>query len=328
MSPLSHHYSVYGVEVTSDWPMAFPPSTGRGAALAEVDFVEGTDEDFSDAAALRSLPEPWFTSHVFPNRSSYARWSGLYEFRIDADGCRVACRALDGCDPIVLQNYLFGQALSFALVQQGLEPLHAAAVRVDDVAIGFLGDCTFGKSTLMASFLQAGHRALTDDLLMLVAKDGQTVALPGSGRIKLQPDSARAFLDRTTEGEPLNAGTLKRSFRVPPTLVQRTELQLTHLFVLPTPEERKHFTSVSIRPLSRATMFHELLKNSFNVQVLTRERLERQFECAAAHAATLDCFLLQYPGGIHHLPLVRQCIVDHVRRTRSPIRGTSSDCDK
>jgi hypothetical protein len=200
-------------------------------------------------------------------------------------------------------------------VQQGLEPLHAAAVRVDDVAIGFLGDCTFGKSTLMASFLQAGHRALTDDLLMLVAKDGQTVALPGSGRIKLQPDSARAFLEGTTEGEPLNAGTLKRSFRVPSALVQRTELPMTHLFVLPTPEARKRITAVSIRPLSRTTMFQELLKNSFNVQVLTRERLERQFACASAHAATLDGFLLQYPDGIDHLPLVRQYIVDHVRRT-------------
>jgi len=232
----SHPYSVYGVEVTSDWPLALPPSTGRGAQLADVDFVEGTDEDFSDAVAFRSRPEPWFTSHVFPNRSSYARWSGLYEFRIDADGSRVACRALDGCDPIVLQNYLFGQALSFALVQQGLEPLHAAAVRVDDVAVGFLGDCTFGKSTLLASFLQAGHRALTDDLLMLTAREGRTVALSGSGRIKLQPDSARELLDATPDGEPLNAGTSKRSFRVPSALMQRTELPLSHLFVLPTPE--------------------------------------------------------------------------------------------
>jgi hypothetical protein len=315
MSRLSHRYSVYGVEVTSDWPMAFPPSTGCGTTLAEVDFVEGTDEDFSDPVTLRSRPEPWFTSHVFPDRSSYARWSGLYEFRIDADGCRVACRALDGCDPIVLQNYLFGQALSFALVQQGLEPLHAAAVRVDDVAIGFLGDCTFGKSTLMASFLQAGYRALTDDLLMLVAKDGRTVALPGSGRIKLQPDSAGAFIETTIEGEPLNAATLKRSFPLAAAQVQRTELALTHLFVLPTPEERKHITSIGITPLSRTAMFQELLKGSFNVQVLTRERLKRQFAWAAGRSATLDCFLLQYPDGIHHLPLVRQCIVDHVRRT-------------
>jgi hypothetical protein len=306
---------MYGVEVTSDWPLAFPPSTGRGATLAEVEFVEGTDEDFSDAAALQSRPEPWFTSHVFPDRSAYARWSGLYEFRIDADGSRVACRALDGCDPIVLQNFLFGQALSFALVHQGLEPLHAAAVRVDDVAVGFLGDSTFGKSTLLASFLQAGHRALTDDLLMLMPKDGRTMAIPGSGRIKLQPDSARAFLDGTGKGEPLNGGTLKRSFPVASALVQRTELPLTHLFVLPTPEERKQITTICIRPLSRTALFQELLKSSFNVQVLTRERLARQFESAAGRAAMLDCCLLQYPDGIHHLPLVRQSIVDHVRRT-------------
>jgi hypothetical protein len=311
MSRLSHRYSVYGVEVTSDWPLAFPPSTGRGAQLAEVDFVEGTDEDFSEAAAFRSRPEPWFTSHVFPNRSAYARWSGLYEFRIDADGSRVACRALDGCDPLVLQNYLFGQALAFALVQQGLEPLHAAAVRVDDGAVGFLGDCTFGKSTLLASFLQAGHRALTDDLLMLVNREGGPVALPGSGRIKLQPDSARTFLDEAAQGEPLNGGTLKRSFSVDAAQLQRTELPLTHLFVLPTPDERKRITSIGIEPLSRAGLFHEILKNSFNVEILTPERLARQFAHAATLAATVDGFLLKYPDGMHHLSLVRQSIVEH-----------------
>jgi hypothetical protein len=98
-------------------------------------------------------------------------------------------------------------------------------------------------------------------------------------------------------------------------LAQRTELPLTHLFVLPTPEERKGISSIGIQPLSRTAMFQALLKSSFNVQVLTRERLRRQFACAAAHAANLDGFLLQYPDGIDHLPFVRQCIVDQVRRT-------------
>ena len=309
-----HRYSVYGVEVASDWPLALPSLTEPAATLAQVNFVEGTDEDFWDASALRAHPEPWFTSHVFPNQSAYARWSGLYEFRIDADGSRVACRALEAGDTTVLQNYLFGQALSFALVQQGLEPLHAAAVRIDDVAIGFLGDCAFGKSTLMASFLQAGHRVITDDVLMIDAGDGQPIALPGSGRIKLQPDSARAFLD-AARSEPLNAQTSKRSFPLAESRLQRTGVPLTQLYALATPQARKNTTSVSIEPLSRTELFQELLKNSFNVEILTRERLKRQFACAARLAGLINGYRLEYPDGLHHLPLVRQCIADHVRCT-------------
>lgn len=311
-----HRYSVYGIAIRSDWPLALPPSCDRAEGVAEVDFVEGTDEDFSEAEALRWDHEAtWFTSHVFPDRSAYVRWSGLYEFRIRADGCRVASRPLEGCDRTVLQNFLLGQALSFALVFQGLEPLHAAAVRVDDVAVGFLGDCTFGKSTLMASFLQAGHRLVTDDLLMLVARDGNAIALPGSGRIKLHPDSARMFLDETAAGEPLNSKTPKRSFPLDSVRVQRTELPLTHLFVLPTPEERQRMTAVNIQPLSRAELFHALLKGTFNTEILTRDRIERQFECAARLTARIDGFQLRYPEGLHHVPRVRQSIVDYIRRT-------------
>jgi hypothetical protein len=324
MSRPSHLYSVYGVAIKSDWPLAFPTALDRTANMAEVEFVEGTDEDFSDADAFSDPAGPWFQSHVFPDQSTYVRWSGLYEFRIPADGSRVACRALDGCDPIVLQSYLFGQALSFALVQQGLEPLHAAAVRVDDVAVGFLGDCAFGKSTLLASFLQAGHGALTDDLLMLMVKDGQAAALPGTGRIKLRPDSAGALLDGTAEGWPLNSGTLKRSFPVAAAQVQQTALPLKQLFFLSTPEERKHMKSIEIQPLSRPAMFQQLLKNSFNIEILTRQRVERQFAYLAMLASSLDGFLLRYPDGMHHLPLVRQSIVDHIRRTvvvhRRPIQ--------
>ena len=130
----SHRYSVYGVEVTSAWPLSLPARLDRTARIAEVDFVDGTDEDFSDVDVPADPERPWFQSHVFPDGSTYARWSGLYEFRIHADGSRVACRPLNGSDRAVLQNFLFGQALSFALVQQGIEPLHAAVVQVEDMA--------------------------------------------------------------------------------------------------------------------------------------------------------------------------------------------------
>ena len=314
MKGQSHRYSVYGVAITSDWPLAFPPRLEGAATLAEVDFVEGTDDDFSGLDVFGDPAEPWFVSRVLPDQSSYVRWSGLYEFRIPADGSRIACRSLNGDDPLVLQNFLFGQALSFALVHQGLEPLHAAALRVDDAAIALLGDCTFGKSTMLAAFLQAGHRVLTDDLLMVVTEDGRPIACPGSGRIKLHPDSARAFMGEVARGEQVNALTLKRSFPVDGTDAQRTGLPLKHLFVLPTPEERTRTASIGIHPLSRASLFHELLKNSFNVDILTRERLQRQFVYAAWLAGEVNGFQLRYPDGLHHLPLVRQCIVDHVRQ--------------
>lgn len=320
MTSRAHRYSVYGVTIGSDWPLAFPASYDPAASLAEVDFVDGTDEDFPGVDALRDPAGPWCVPHVFPDQSMYLHWSGLYEFRIPVDGSRVISRPLNGVGRTVLQNFLFGQALSFALVLQGLEPLHAAAAQVDDAAIGLLGDCTLGKSTLLAAFVQAGHRIITDDLLMLAPRQEELLALPGTGRIKLHKDSARTFLGEMARGEPLNPRTLKQSFTLDDAMVQRTGLPLKHLFVLAPPEERMRTMSIRIEPLSRMTLFQQLLKSSYNVEILTRERLTQQFACAVRLAGSINGYRLHCPDGLHHLPLVRRRIVDHVRRTEAARR--------
>jgi hypothetical protein len=316
-SPARYCYSIYGVRVTSDCPLEFPSADDTKEPIADVEFVEGTERDFQTFADLRETPDPAFLCRQLAGGSTYLRWPYLYEFSVAADGSRVACRPLDGCGRAVLQYFLFGQALAVALVKQGIEPLHAAVVRVDDGAVGFLGDCTFGKSTLLASFLQAGHRVLTDDMLILAHRAGVRVALPGSGRIKLMPDSASAFLDESARGTLLNPTTTKRSFPVDAARRQQTGLPLRQLFVLPEPAERDRITSIEMVPISRAAMVPELLKNSFCSEILDRERLVRQFACASQLASEVDGFRLRYPSGVQHLPALRTAIVEHVHRSLS-----------
>jgi hypothetical protein len=317
-SAARYSYSVYGVRVTSDMPFQFPPenastSSSRSSAVATVEFVQGEDGDFNRLDAL-CAPDEEFVCQPLADGSTYLRWTHLYEFSVSADGSRVACRPLDGCDRSVLQNFLFGQVLGVALVRQGIEPLHAAVVRVEDCAVGFLGDCTFGKSTLLAAFLEAGHRVLTDDLLILDRRSGDAVALPGAGRIKLLPDSALRFVADPECGAPLTPMTVKRSFPIETSRLQDVGLPLRLLFVLPDPEERDRSSAIEIQPASRAAMVRELLKNTFTDQIVDRERLARQFEYASQVASEIDGFWLRYPGGMQHLPLLRQAIVAHVQR--------------
>jgi hypothetical protein len=324
-SPARHRYLVYGVRVTSDCPFEFPTIGDASEPIADVEFVQGTERDFQPFADLRDSSEPAFVCRQLAGGLTYLRWAHLYEFSVEADGSRVVCRPLDGCDRAVLQNFLFGQALAVALVQQGIEPLHAAVVRMDDCAVGFLGDCTFGKSTLLAAFLQAGHRVLTDDLLIVDRREGTPIALPGSGRIKLMPDSASAFLDDPARGTLLNPKTTKRSFPIEAARRQRTGLPLRQLFMLPEPAERDRITSIEICPISRAAMVRELLKNSFNTENLDRERLVRQFAFASQVASDVDGFRLRYPSGLHHLPALRKAIVEHVCRSRPLVAFTQPE---
>jgi hypothetical protein len=280
--------------------------------LSNVELVRGTDDDFAAVAGIEN--SPGYTYRELPDGSAYFRWSSLFEFRTSADGSRIACRALDGCDAAVLQNFLVGQALSFALARQGIESWHAAVVGVGDCAIGFLGDCTYGKSTLLASFLHAGYRVLTDDFLVIDFRTGFPLAIPGSGRIKLMPDSAAAFLRDASDGTLLNPHTSKRSFRIDESCFQGTALPLKQLFILPSPVEREQADALEIRPLSRAMMVRALIKNSFNTAALDRQRLARQFLCATEIASSVDGFALRYRPGLPHVSEIRERILDHVHR--------------
>src|SRR5439155_8977822 len=129
---------------------------------------------------------------------------------VAADGGRITCRRLEESSLESFQVYMLGQALSFALVRQGFEPLHATVVVIDDQAVAFLGDNAFGKSSLAACFLEAGHRLLTDDLLILQdSPNGGILAYPGPPRLKLFPKMATRFLGQTVNRVHLNADTAK-----------------------------------------------------------------------------------------------------------------------
>jgi hypothetical protein len=307
--------SIYGVRVTSEIPLAFGVE-GVGNSdlgpLAEVALVEGNERDFTQFAGARAADDV-FVFDEAADGTAYLRWPRLYEFAVAPDGSRIACRALDGCDVTVLQHFLFGQVLAVGLVRQGIEPLHAAVVTIDDAAVAFLGDCTYGKSTLLASFVDAGHRALTDDMLVVVRHNGELLAMPGSGRIKLFPESAGTLFENGP-GVPLTPSTSKKSFPLNGTQRQPACLPLRLLYVLPTPAERDRAGTIDIRPVSRAAIVRDLVANTFTIHVVSRARLARQFEHATAIASSVDAFQLRYPTGLQHLPALRRAIVDHAQQ--------------
>ena len=312
-----HSYSVYGVRIISDTPFDLPDAEvqARTDHQAPIACVSACDADF--AAAEMSTVDA-FGCRELPDGRLYLCWPGWYEFVVAADGSRVAHRPLDGCDRTVFQNFLFAQVLGVALVRRGREPLHAAVVDVGDGAIGFLGDCRFGKSTLLASFLERGYRLVTDDMLMVEHRHGEPQAMPGTGRIKLLPDSAGRFLPHAGGGLPLNPMTTKRSFVLDNGSRRASSLPLRILYVLPDPDERDAAASIDILPASRSEMMRELVKNTFTIHLVDKDRIVRQFNAAAQLASSVDGYRLRYPSGLDHLPALRDRIIEHAVTRTAP----------
>ena len=278
VEPVSaHRYFVYGMTLHSEIPLALP-EVGYGG-LGQIELRIAPASHFS--AAARSLSrhpdsDSFYQSISLGDGSIYVRWQGVGEFLISSDGGRITGRRHNRARAESFQVYLLGQALSYALVKRGFEPLHATAIVVNGAAAVLLGNSGFGKSSLAACFLEAGHQLLTDDLLVLRPCAGGFMAYPGPPRIKLFPRQARRFLPGESSGVAVNSGTKKLILPLDSTRSAAGPVPLRAIYALLPPGSKARSQDVRIAALPPRQSFLTLVRNTFNYRIVNPARLERQ----------------------------------------------------
>jgi hypothetical protein len=309
-------YHLYGLGLRSEWPLPYPQTFAP--CLAEVGLVRGTSWRFKsaiDEAQTAARDEVGPRCVRLADGQTYLLWSGRCEFLVSADGRSVAARPCRGSSPEAFHTYLLGQALSFALIKQGFDPLHATVVVIDGVAVAFLGESGYGKSTLAAAFVRSGHRLLTDDLLVLSEHDHTLTAHPGPPRIKLFPEIARAVLSPKMRGIPLAKIRPKLVIPLDGDQIVGCAVPLKIVYALGRPARSDHKPeSVTIRRLSQRHACMALIRNTFNTAVTDPDRLVRQFTLATKVATSIPVKLVAYPRTLQFLPAVRQAILADVAR--------------
>ncbi len=308
-------YQVYGLRIRSVIPLPCLAPVSPGPVEAEL--VNGSASLFSRVYRATSITPngpPWFQHARLSDGSDYLRWSGLFEFLISADGRRITCRPFDGAALEAFQSYLLGQVLSFALLRRGIEPLHSTAVVVNGGAVGFVGDSGYGKSTLGAAFLRAGHPLLTDDLLVVKEEDRGFYAYPGPSRIKLFPEIAKSLLGDRVEGTPMNNLTPKLIIPLARHRSHHAAAPLKAIYVLTQPGAGSRCKRVTIRRVSQRRAFLELLKNTFNRVIIEPVRLHHQFLLNTRVASKVPIKLLSYPRILASLPSVCEAILSDLAR--------------
>lgn len=313
----SRHYHVYGITVRSTVPLDCPVSAPPGRAGIELS--EAPPSVFHNAVPDKlsmSSEERWFRHIALPDGADYLRWSQLFEFLISPDGRHIACHALNGVTSETFQTYLVSQTLSFALLKQGIEPLHATVVVIQGQAVAFLGDCGYGKSSLGAAFLRAGHAVLTDDMLVTSVPDQHqpiVVAHPGPPRIKLFPKIAKTLLGRRS-GTQMNPGTTKLILPLSAREHCGEAVPLHTLYVLRPPTSRPTLKHATIRPLTQRHACLALIANTFNTVITEPARLAQQFAWAAQLAGAVPVKSLSYPRSLAHIPAVLAAIYKDLAR--------------
>ncbi len=235
----------------------------------------------------------------------HVRWAELGDFVIDQRGRRVLARRAEAAFYGEFRDLLLSAILSFALLEQGLETLHASSVVFEGRAVAFAGRARSGKSTLAAYFTRKGHPFLTDDLLALRRRGRQVQACPTVPQIKLEPETLRA-LGLNPRRFPLvvpGSAYTKRLWQVP---TARQPCPLAAVYFPRLSGSRRG--RIRITPLSRTSFFQELLGYSFNAVMVPRRRLRRQFALFSRIADTIPARRLIIPRGLERLEEVAERI--------------------
>ena len=311
-------YAAYGVSIRTD--MELPLPRGQSPALLELQIRGETGAiPPSTRQTIEMLQNPFsaFDFGFLPEGSSYVGMQNVGEFLISNDGCSITGYRLPTASSESFYVYLLGQALSFALVKNGIEPLHATVVVIQGKAVAFLGDCGFGKSTLAAEFLRAGHGLLTDDLLVLRETGQQMLAYPGPPRIKLFPELAQRFLPDAASGVPMNPDTRKLVIPLNQDRACGTGVPLAAFYALASPDKMAAERNIRITALSPREAFLRILASAFNILILHAPRLRRHFEATEALANSITVKELSYPRTLECLPMVREAILSDLLGNRS-----------
>jgi hypothetical protein len=195
--------------------------------------------------------------------------------------------------------------------KRGRLVLHGSAVALGGCAIAVVGDSGAGKSTLAGSFAVSGAPFLTDDALYIRRDGDGYVAEPSRATLRLWRDSREHLVGNHFLVAPALAHTSKER------LFASAELpHYGHAISLPAiyclREDCESARDITFTRLSQAEAALEMVRNSFLLDIESRDDVSSHFSGFAAVAQTIPCFGLAYPRRYERLPEVRAAIVAHI----------------
>lgn len=251
-------YSAFGLT----WRLPFPcPEMGTPRADSAVDVQVSLGQvpealpQARDAGPFQQVtPEAVLFS--FPGVASY----------LVQNGDEIIIQPEPGAPETRLRLFLLGTAAALLLHQRSILPLHASGIRTPHGAVLFTGHSGFGKSTLLATFLERGYAMLTDDVAAIrLDGNGRPLVAPSYPHFKLWADSAE-LLHKATENLERVRPELEK-FAVPAAVaLDDRPLPLHTVYVLtPTNEP-----GLRLEPLQDARKFNVFLDHTWQKMALKR----------------------------------------------------------
>lgn len=312
-------YGLYGTMLASDFLFANRLEQGDGRpdlvfSLVDEPPVTCWEKDkpaFASSPELDGVEE----SLIYVYRQDgydVLRYTDVADYYLWSN--EIVCHLLDPAYEHLVEIRLLGSTFSLWLELQGIPVLHASAVVVEGSAAVFLATSSGGKSSLAASFMQAGSPLLTDDVLPLERRGDTYSGRPGYPQMRMWPDQARHFLGHYEDLEIVHLAYSKR--RVP---VGEGGLGAFHnesvplaCFYLPERRDPAEWgTETEITPVPRTEALMSLVGQSFIPHTVEGLGLQPgRLRFFATLVMQVPVRRIAYPEGYEHLPHVRHHILN------------------
>lgn len=285
-------YYLAGIHIRTNIELPLPVSI-ISAQEAEVSLFEGSR--LTDSEAPTEIGWDW----TDPLRATVS-YPGLGVATV-IEGREICLRA---CGPNPEWRGLIQPIFAALMYQRGIFCIHGSTVCRDGEAIGFVGACGAGKSTMVAQLTNSGWQFLSDDLLFLNPDSENGVQTwPGFSVLKLAHDSAKVTGKHLSSIGPLYPDAVKDGFFPSDELWERNPQSLRTLFVLEEGDE------ISIQEMPRAEGLFELFENTYGAQVFEGKPPAEYFQQCAEIANRIQLYRFTRPKDYSRLDEVRECLV-------------------
>jgi hypothetical protein len=243
--------------------------------------------------------------------SSVLGFPGLADYLISEDTKRITCRPTPGTSRATIRHLLLDQVLPRCLAYHEKIMVHASAVKLEHGLILFLGDSGSGKSTLAGNFHQAGQPAVSDDCLWIKETRSIPKAIPCYEGLRLWEDSLQVLFPTQQKVGGMAHYSLKK--RVPlgrnDVRISQNETIIQAMFVLAPPRQTT-VSEIILEKLSNREAFIALLRQSFQLNLMDRERISWHLRALKRIVLRLPAYSLAIPHNYDLLPLVHQRILE------------------
>ncbi|HLS27249.1 MAG TPA: hypothetical protein VK041_01255 [Opitutales bacterium] len=284
-------YYLAGIRIQTQIELPLPVST-TSAQEAEVSLFEGSRLTASEAPTTIG----WDWSD--PSRPTVS-YPGVGIATV-IEGREIELRP---CGPKAEWRGLIQPVFAALMYQRGVFCIHGSTVCREGEAIGFVGACGAGKSTMVAQLTNNGWHFLSDDLLFINPDSaGGVQTWPGFSVLKLAHDSAQVTGKHLSSIGPLYPDAVKDGFFPADELWERKPQSLRTLFLLEEGDE------ISIQEMSRAEALFELFENTYGAQVFEGKPPAEYFQKIAEISNRIQIYRFIRPKDYSRMGEVRDCL--------------------